>query len=86
MIDLKISTIVFFIWLFVVFYLTYKTHKKEEKRKEEKRKEEDARNLRKLRSLIRYLMAHPDNEEDSEFADRIDDLNGLIENLNNNFK
>ena len=78
MIDLKISTIVFFMWLLIVFYLTYKTHKKENERKEE-----DARTLRKIRSLRLCLMAHPDNEYDSEFADRIDDLNGLIEKLKN---
>ena len=33
--------------------------------------------LKKLNSTILCLMAHPDNEPNSEFADRIDDLINL---------
>lgn len=35
--------------------------------------------LQKLNSLLLCLSAHPDNEPDSEFADRISDLEDLIE-------
>jgi predicted RNA-binding protein with EMAP domain len=38
------------------------------------RGEEKAEILRKLNSIKLCLMAHPDNEEDSEFADRISDV------------
>jgi len=37
---------------------------------------------RKLSMVINCLMAHPDNEPNSEFADRIDDLIELKEVLN----
>lgn len=32
---------------------------------------------RKLRSLSLFLSAHPENEEDSEMADRLDDVKEL---------
>lgn len=35
--------------------------------------------IKKIRSIILCLSAHPDNEEHSEFADRIDDLVELQE-------
>lgn len=34
--------------------------------------------LQKLKSIRLCLSAHPDNEENSEFADRIEDLNEII--------
>ena len=39
--------------------------------------------LQKLKSVKLCLEAHPDNEPDSEFADRIDDLSELIDWVNN---
>ena len=38
--------------------------------------------LRKLNSVRLCLIAHPDNEKHSEFEDRIDDLNEIINELN----
>ena len=35
---------------------------------------------RKLKSLLLYLEAHPDNEENSECADRIEELKELLKN------
>lgn len=35
--------------------------------------------LQKLKSVLLCLQAHPDNEPDSEFADRISDLEEIIE-------
>ena len=35
----------------------------------------------KLRSIKLYLTAHPDNEPNSEFADRIDSLREIIDEL-----
>lgn len=40
---------------------------------------EKHKKLEKLNSLLLCLSAHPDNEPDSEFADRISDLEELIE-------
>ena len=34
--------------------------------------------ISKLQSVLLCLQAHPDNEKDSEFADRIDDLETII--------
>ena len=34
--------------------------------------------IQKLQSVLLCLQAHPDNEKDSEFADRIDDLEKII--------
>lgn len=34
--------------------------------------------IQKLKSLLLYLKAHPDNEEYSECADRISDLEEII--------
>ncbi|MBW7838598.1 MAG: hypothetical protein H3C36_02935 [Chitinophagaceae bacterium] len=39
--------------------------------------------LSKLRSIQLCLMAHPDNEPDSEFADRISDLEDLPKEIEN---
>jgi hypothetical protein len=39
--------------------------------------------LQKLNSLLFCLSAHPENEPDSEFADRISDLEELIEHEKN---
>lgn len=39
--------------------------------------------LQKLNSLLLCLSAHPENEPDSEFADRISDLEELIEHEKN---
>lgn len=39
--------------------------------------------LRKLKSLRLCLQAHPDNEPNSEFADRIDDLDEMIAEMEN---
>lgn len=35
----------------------------------------------KLKSVQLCMMAHPDNEPDSEFEDRIDDLEEIINDL-----
>ncbi|MFD1770837.1 hypothetical protein [Sphingobacterium suaedae] len=35
--------------------------------------------IQKLKSVLLCLQAHPDNEPDSEFADRISDLEEIIE-------
>lgn len=35
--------------------------------------------ISKLRSVILCLTAHPDNEPDSEFADRIEDLFDIVD-------
>lgn len=43
---------------------------------------EKLKKLRKLNSVLLCLMAHPDNEPDSEFADRISDLEELIKSEN----
>ena len=37
--------------------------------------------LKKLNSIKLCLMAHPDNEPDSEFADRINDCENIIQAL-----
>lgn len=37
--------------------------------------------IKKLKSVLLCLSAHPDNEEHSEFADRIIDLKEIIESL-----
>ena len=37
--------------------------------------------LKKLNSIKSCLMAHPDNEPDSEFADRINDCDEIIDSL-----
>lgn len=48
-------------------------------------KEVDADDIRKtLRSVFLCLSAHPDNEPDSEFADRIEDLEYIINLLSPN--
>lgn len=62
------------ILVIVALYNDYKKWTREGERKSENRQI-----LQKLRSLRLCLMAHPDNEPDSEFADRIEDLNELIE-------
>lgn len=36
--------------------------------------------IKKLKSLKLYLSAHPDNEENSECADRLSDIQELLEN------
>lgn len=36
----------------------------------------------KINSTILCLLAHPDNEPDSEFADRISDLEEILNDLN----
>ena len=38
----------------------------------------------KLRSVMLYLSAHPDNEEDSETRDRLNDVNEILTFLNQN--
>lgn len=43
---------------------------------------EKLKRLNKLNSVLLCLMAHPDNEPDSEFADRIYDLEELIKSEN----
>lgn len=42
---------------------------------------EKLKKLRKLNSVLLCLMAHPDNEPDSEFADRVSDIEQLIESV-----
>ena len=39
--------------------------------------------LKRLNSVNLCMMAHPDNQPNSEFADRIDDLIEIIEALSN---
>lgn len=39
--------------------------------------------LQKIRSVLLCLIAHPDNEENSEFQDRISDLEEIEEFLIN---
>lgn len=69
------------VWLgIIVFMLLYNDYSKWVS--EGGRTAENYKILRKLRSIRLCMMAHPDNEEDSEFADRIDDLNELIEKFN----
>ena len=78
MVSNEIFILCFFVWLgIVVFLLLYNDYKKWTR--EGERKSENRQILQKLRSLRLCLIAHPDNEEDSEFADRIEDLNELIE-------
>ena len=48
------------------------------KRLQESKEGEDLN--RKLKSLLLYLEAHPDNEENSECADRIEELKELLKN------
>ena len=38
--------------------------------------------LKKVNSILLCMIAHPDNEPDSEFADRVDDLIEIQEALN----
>ena len=78
MVTKEIFILCFFVWLgIVVFLLLYNDYKKWTR--EGERKSENRQILQKLRSLRLCLIAHPDNEPDSEFADRIEDLNELIE-------
>ena len=49
--------------------------------KENQRTYEISKIVRKLRSLRLNLQAHPENEPNSEFEDRIDDLTEIIETL-----
>ena len=49
--------------------------------KEDQRTYEISKIVRKLRSLRLNLQAHPENEPNSEFEDRIDDLTEIIETL-----
>jgi len=44
---------------------------------------DDREILKKLRSVSLYLIAHPDNEPDSEFTDRISDIAEIQEELSN---
>lgn len=80
MVTKEIFILCFIVWLcLIVFLALYNSFKKWTK--EDKRKSENKQILQKLRSIRLCLMAHPHNEPDSEFADRIDDLNEIIEKL-----
>ena len=82
MVSNEIFILCFVVWLcLIVFMLLYSDYKKWTR--EGERKSENRQILQKLRSIRLCLMAHPDNEPDSEFADRIEDLNELIENFEN---
>ena len=48
-----------------------------------KMKEEDLLILQKIKSLHLNLIVHPDTEPNSEFADRISDLEEIMDILNN---
>ena len=78
MVSNEIFILCLVVWLgIVVFLLLYNDYSKWIS--EGGRTAENYKILRKLRSIRLCMMAHPDNEEDSEFADRIEDLNELIE-------
>ena len=78
MVTKEIFILCFVVWVgIVVFLLLYSDYSKWVS--EGGRTAENYKILRKLRSIRLCMMAHPDNEEDSEFADRIEDLNELIE-------
>lgn len=78
MVSNEIFILCLVVWLcLIVFLLLYKDYKKWTS--EGERKAENRQIMQKLRSIRLCMMAHPDNEEHSEFADRIEDLNELIE-------
>ena len=78
MVSNEIFILCLVVWLcLIVFMLLYNDYKKWTR--EGERKSENRQILRKLRSIRSCIMAHPDNELDSEFADRIEDLDELIE-------
>ena len=78
MVSNEIFILCLVVWLgIVVFLLLYNDYNKWGS--EGGRTAENYKILRKLRSIQLCLMAHPDNEPDSEFADRIEDLDELIE-------
>ena len=78
MVSNEIFILCLVVWVgIVVFLLLYNDYSKWVS--EGGRTAENYKILRKLRSIRLCMMAHPDNEEDSEFADRIEDLNELIE-------
>ena len=78
MVSNEIFILCLVVWLgIVVFLLLYNDYNKWVS--EGGRTAENYKILRKLRSIQLCLMAHPDNEPDSEFADRIEDLDELIE-------
>ena len=78
MVSNEIFTLCLVVWVgIVVFLLLYSDYNKWVS--EGGRTAENYKILRKLRSIRLCMMVHPDNEEDSEFADRIEDLNELIE-------
>lgn len=78
MVSNEIFILCLVVWLYlIVFMLLYNDYKKWTR--EVERKSENRQIMQKLRSVRLCLMVHPDNESDSEFADRIEDLDELIE-------
>ena len=78
MVSNEIFILCLVVWLcLIVFMLLYSDYKKWTR--EGERKSENRQIMQKLRSVRLCLMAHPDNEPDSEFADRIEDIDELIE-------